>query len=140
MSYDYLDDLFGKARGQRTTRFSDVEAKAVGLIRRWAEGNIDEDAFAESFRGVQQEFSGLLGEGNAYTIDEDTPLWLLQFISNRFIRWHQFHQLKRRVESDPSVLSDEGMRRNYAAICRMGIDEEFMDACRLCLRELGAEG
>lgn len=140
MSYDYLNDLFGKGRGQRTTRFSDVEAKAVGLIRRWAEGNIDEDAFAEGFRGVQQEFLGLIGEGNAYTIDEDTPLWLLQFISNRFIRWHQFHQLKRRVESDPSVLSDEGMRRNYADICRMGIDEEFMDACRLCLRELGAEG
>ena len=136
MSYDYLDDLFGKARGQRTTRFSDVEAKAVGLIRRWAEGSIDEDAFAEGFRGVQQEFSGLLGD----TIDEDTPLWLLQFISNRFIRWHQFHQLKRRVESDPSVLSDEGMRRNYAAICRRGLDAEFMDASRLCLRELGANG
>ena len=138
MNFDYIHDLFGKHRRQ-ASRFSAIEKQAIGLLQQFVDGAIDEPAFDEAFTAVRQTFMEMLksGDGNSYTIDEDTPLWLNLFIANHFLRWQQFHQLRRYIGRHPELLDDENFRQRYEAICHQDIDRKFREACLLCLQETG---
>jgi len=74
MSYDYLDDLFGKFRGHKT-RYTELEEYAIDVIRQYYNREIDSKTFAETMQKVRESFIGLEkkdDEGRGI-IDQDTP-------------------------------------------------------------------
>jgi hypothetical protein len=93
MSFDYLSDIFGKFR-KRETRFSDVESRAIWLIKAFVAGEIKDREFANEFNEIGNEFQRLTEVNGEITFDEDTPLWLNMFLGNHFIGWYKYQQLK----------------------------------------------
>ncbi len=93
MSYNYLNDTFGRSR-KKNTRFSNLEDRAVGLIKDFVKRRIDSKAFAEGFNSVRIQFYEMLRAEGRITIDEDTPLWLNQFLGNHFIDWYEYQKIK----------------------------------------------
>ena len=48
MSFDYLSDIYGKYRVNKENRFSNVETKAVGLIKLFVDSAINNKEFMDS--------------------------------------------------------------------------------------------
>ena len=60
MSFDYLSDIYGKYRVNKENRFSNVETKAVGLIKLFVDSAINNKEFMDSFLEVRDEFMKFL--------------------------------------------------------------------------------
>lgn len=135
MSFDYLDDIFGKFREGRTTRFTAIEKKAIELLISFVQGSMYDKDFASAFDEVRKEFIKLTEVNGQITIDEDTPLWLNSLLGLHFIKWCQFQQVKWYFEEHPDKLVGDSLRQ-FERIQRMGIDEQFKETCRKTLAEL----
>ena len=72
MSFDYIDDLFGKFRKGRKTKFTDVENRTKKFLKNVYNRKISYDEFFDGYNAVMIEFTKLLGN----TIDQYSPLWM----------------------------------------------------------------
>ena len=135
MSHDYILDFWGKFR-RKKSRFAEVETKAIGLIKQFVNGSINNEDFANSFEKVRIEFLKLMEVNGQITFDEDTPLWLNTFIGAHFIDWHKYQRIKEYCEEHPEELTGETKKR-FANIKEMGYDERFIEVCNKVLKELG---
>lgn len=108
MSYDYLDDLFGESRRGRHTKYSDVEAKAAKALADIYAGRISYDEFYETFSAVAREFIDLCDS----RFDEDTPLWLNMFSANVFLRWRDWHVLRKMHNEHPEKFGTPELENN----------------------------
>lgn len=137
MSWDYLNDIFGKLRKHRT-RFADLEEEAVGLIHSFVQGTINDKDFANAFNGIRSHFLDLINVNGETTFDQDTPLWLNMLLGNYFVDWLRFQQIKWFFEEHPEEFTDE-RKKQFAQIQAIGYDKQFKDACRNVLKELKNE-
>ena len=132
MSYDYILDFWGKFR-RKKSRFEVVETKAIGLIKQFVNGSINNKDFASSFEEVRIEFLKLMEVNGQITFDEDTPLWLNTFIGAHFIDWHKYQCIKKYFEEHPEELVSK-TKENFERIQGQGYEERFQDACKAVLK------
>lgn len=123
-----------KTRKKKKPRFTEVEAKAIGLIRSFVKGTISDREFATSFNEVRKEFLQLLVVDGQPTFDKDTPLWLNSLLGMQFIDWIKYQQVKWYFEEHPEELVGETKER-FERIRQKEYDERFMEACR-CVLEI----
>lgn len=91
--FDYILDTFGKFR-KRKTRFTEIEEKAITLLKSFVSGEIDGKEFALAFDRIRISFIELTEKDGQTVIDEDTPLWLNSLLGLHFMKWFKFQQLK----------------------------------------------
>lgn len=131
MSFDYLDDLFGKER-PTTPRYAAVEQEAIRLLIRLHRGQISYDAFCDGFTAVQQQ----LIELDDHMVRAGDPLWLNQLIGFHFIKWRKWHYLRRMHREHPEQFNTPELDAQYREIEQMNFDGQWMERCRRCLEEL----
>lgn len=134
MSFDYLNDIFGKTRNRRT-RFSDLESEAIGLMTFFIRGVISDKEFATSFNALAAKFKELIKVDGQVSIDQDTPLWLNSFLGFHFVNWFRYQQVKWYFEEHPEELTEE-REEQFAKIQSRGYDISFKDTCMKLLEEL----
>lgn len=132
MSYDYLDDLFGESRRGRHTKYSDVEAKAAKALADIYAGRISYDEFYETFSAVAREFIDLCDS----RFDEDTPLWLNMFSANVFLRWRDWHVLRKMHNEHPEKVGTPELEKQYAEIAENDYDGWLRSKIKYCLENL----
>lgn len=108
MSFDYVNDIFGKSRGGHETRYTPVERQAISVIRQYFNKEIDSKAFAETMQGVRKSFIGLdrKDEHGNTVIDQDVPLWLSNFLAFKFLRWHDYYAIQEAAGIKPELRLD----------------------------------
>lgn len=131
MSFDYLDDTFGKYR-KAGSKYDEVEDKAISLIKGIVANTISFDEIAKGFNEVRIRLLELSNK----SIDQEFPLWLNLFLGNVFYKWHQWHILRKMHTEDPEKFNEPGMEEQYQRIVNMGYDDMFIDKCQYCLEEL----
>lgn len=135
MGFDYLNDLFGRFR-KRKSKYTNVENEAIALLKLTIEGSLSYNEIDERFIELHKKYNELIDNGDEYVVDEDTPLWLNQFLAFRFRRWHQWHLLRRMHQEHPEKFSDPESEKQYQEILSMRYDRAFLEKCNLCLEEL----
>ena len=60
MSHNYVNDLFGRFRKGKKTKFSDLETKAKDLMKDILNNKIEYDEFFTGFSGLINEFHYIL--------------------------------------------------------------------------------
>lgn len=133
MSYDYLFDIFGKCRN-RKTRFTDLEKRALELIRAFVEKSISDKDFLQAFDRIRVEFLELTDVNGQPTIDQDTPLWF-NSLGLHYISWYRFQLVKWYFEEHPEELVGETKER-FESIQGWLYEERFIEACKTVLREV----
>lgn len=133
MSWDYLNDFFGKFR-KKKTRFTDVEVKAKNLLKSFLKGELSDKEFANAFEDVRSRFVELTTVNGHTTIDQDTPLWLNTLLGIHYVKWLNYQQIKWYFEEHPEELTGEN-QYEFRRIQDMGYDEMFKDACITVLKE-----
>jgi len=138
MSYDYLDDKFGKHRMQ-PTKFTETENKAVELLKEYARGNISKDDFGERMMQVSRDFNELMkDESGCYVFSQDTPLWLNSFLGNKFARWNKIRLMVNAAKEKPEMVNSPDWRQVEELVNRE--DAELMKVIKYCLEELSKKG
>ena len=135
MSFDYLDDLFGKFR-KKKTKFSEVEKRAASLLSEYASGAIQKDDFGDQMEQVDIDFLKLTtDEDGSIVFSQDTPLWLNLFLGNNFRRWNQIRKVINNSRNDPNVTSTP----EWGKALQVMSDEDMnlKEAVRYCLKEIG---
>lgn len=132
MSFDYLNDIYGRER-KRKTRFTDLETKAKDLIVSFVNGTLSDKEFAQAFNEIRIMFHELSQTNDEMTIDQDTPLWLNMLLGNHFIDWIRYQNLKWYFEEHPEEFTEERKKR-FAQIQAIGYDKKFKDACKKVLK------
>ena len=135
MSWNYLNDIFGKNRKQRT-RFSDLEDEAIGLMKSFVQGTMNDKDFAKAFDEIRSKFVALMDVDGETTFDQDTPLWLNMLLGNHYVYWIRYQKLKWYIEEHPEELTEERQKK-FAQIQAIGYDQKFKDACKKVLEEVG---
>lgn len=133
MAYEYLSDTFGELRGNRETRYTPIEKKAIQWMIEFVEKRRSGMDFAKEFNEILDEFSALFKEVGHF--DEDTPLWLNTIGGLHFPRWYQYQQIYWYLHDHYDELT-ENQLKNYEQIQEMDIDEDFRKICKTCLAEL----
>ena len=134
MSFDYLDDLFGKFR-KKKTKFSEVEKRAASLLSEYASGAIQKDDFGDQMEQVDIDFLKLTtDEDGTIVFSQDTPLWLNLFLGNKFRRWNQIRKVINKSRNDPNVTSTP----EWGKALQVMSDEDMnlMEAVEYCLNEI----
>ena len=131
--FDYILDLFGNKRQQKT-RFTDVEQQALMTIHNYVNGQLDNEKTFDKLNRIRKEFYNLINEDGQSTIDQDTPIWMNSLFGYQFDRWQKFQLLKKHFLDHPEELVGE-TATNFEDICQMGIEQEFLDACKFILKE-----
>lgn len=135
MSFDYINDLFGRFRRGKKTKFTDVEQRAISVMKGYYNGKIMKDDFANQMSTISKEFNDLMfdGETNSYVFDENTPGWLNMFLGNKFLRWYKVWQVMASARQKPEMMSDP----RWPDLEQMEKDEEsaLMRAIEYCLEE-----
>lgn len=134
MSWDYLDDVYGKSR-ERKTRFTDLEAEAKALLTSFVKCSISNREFVQAFNEVEAKYVELTTVNGHSSIDQDTPLWLNMLLGLHFVKWYRYQQVKWYFEEHPEKLTGETQEEFYH-IQQMGIDDDFRNKCYLVLKEL----
>lgn len=135
MSFDYLSDTFGESRKGKKTRFTELETTAKELLTKFVHGGISNRDFAEEFQKVNEKFHELMKNGDGYTIDEDTPLWLNSLLGFHFMDWLNYQKIKQYIEQHPEELY--GRRGDiFKELSRRGYQEQFQAVCAEVLSEL----
>ena len=134
MSFDYLDDLFGKFR-KKKTKFSEVEKRAASLLSEYASSAIQKDDFGDQMEQVDIDFLKLTtDEDGSIVFSQDTPLWLNLFLGNKFRRWNQIRKVINNSRNDPNVTSTP----EWGKALQVMSDEDMnlMEAVEYCLNEI----
>ena len=135
MSFDYLDDLFGKFR-KKKTKFSEVEKRAASLLSEYASGAIQKDDFGDQMEQVDIDFLKLTtDEDGTIVFSQDTPLWLNLFLGNKFRRWNQIRKVINNSRNDPNVTSTPEWGKALQVMSDE--DKNLKEAVRYCLKEIG---
>ncbi|MBQ4223834.1 MAG: hypothetical protein II674_08365 [Prevotella sp.] len=135
MSFDYLDDLFGKFR-KKKTKFSEVEKRAASLLSEYASGAIQKDDFGDQMEQVDIDFLKLTtDEDGSIVFSQDTPLWLNLFLGNKFRRWNQIRKVINNSRNDPNVTSTPEWGKALQVMSDE--DKNLKEAVRYCLKEIG---
>lgn len=132
MSFDYLSDLFGKFRGGKNTKFTDIEKRSKALLIDFYYGRLSDDVFDKSFKEVIDEFRRLMN----HEVTEDTPLWLNRFASECYLRWQQWRVLKKEHVEHPEKFTVRDLEARFRRIEAMKYDDWFRTQVRKCLVEL----
>lgn len=138
MSWDYLDDVFGKFRNHKT-RFSALETEAKKLLTLFVNRKMKDKDFAEAFIKVRALFDELTTVDGHITIDQNTPLWLNMLFGFHFGEWLRYQRMKWYFEEHPEKLTDD-YREQFMSIQEMGYDERFKGICEDLLNELNTSG
>ena len=135
MSFDYLDDLFGKFR-KKKTKFSEVEKRAASLLSEYASGAIQKDDFGDQMEQVDIDFlKQTTDEDGSIVFSQDTPLWLNLFLGNKFRRWNQIRKVINNSRNDPNVTSTPEWGKALQVMSDE--DKNLKEAVRYCLKEIG---
>ena len=135
MSFDYLDDLFGKFR-KKKTKFSEVEKRAASLLSEYASGAIQKDDFGDQMEQVDIDFLKLTtDEDGSIVFSQDTPLWLNLFLGNKFRRWNQIRKVINNSRNDPNVTSTPEWGKALQVMSDE--DKNLKEAVRYWLKEIG---
>lgn len=135
MSFDYLDDLFGKFR-KKKTKFSEVEKRAASLLSEYASSAIQKDDFGDQMEQVDIDFLKLTtDEDGTIVFSQDTPLWLNLFLGNKFRRWNQIRKVINKSRNDPNVTSTPEWGKALQVMSDE--DRNLMEAVEYCLNEIG---
>ena len=135
MSFDYLDDLFGKFR-KKKTKFSEVEKRAASLLSAYASGAIQKDDFGDQMEQVDIDFLKLTtDEDGSIVFSQDTPLWLNLFLGNKFRRWNQIRKVINNSKNDHNVTSTPEWGKALQVMSDE--DKNLKEAVRYCLKEIG---
>ena len=135
MSFDYLDDLFGKFR-KKKTKFSEVEKRAASLLSEYASSAIQKDDFGDQMEQVDIDFLKLTtDEDGSIVFSQDTPLWLNLFLGNKFRRWNQIRKVINKSRNDPNVTSTPEWGKALQVMSDE--DKNLKEAVRYCLKEIG---
>ena len=133
MSWDYLNDFFGKFRNKKT-RFTDIEVKAKKLLSSFLKGEISDKEFASAIEEVRSKFIELTTVNGQSTIDQDVPLWLNMLLGLHYGERLNYQRIKWYFEEYPEELTGEN-QYEFRRIQDMGYDEMFKDACITVLKE-----
>ena len=135
MSFDYLDDLFGKFR-KKKTKFSEVEKRAASLLSEYASSEKQKDDFGDQMEQVDIDFLKLTtDEDGSIVFSQDTPLWLNLFLGNKFRRWNQIRKVINNSRNDPNVTSTPEWGKALQVMSDE--DKNLKEAVRYCLKEIG---
>ena len=135
MSFDYLDDLFGKFR-KKKTKFSEVEKRAASLLSEYASSAIQKDDFGDQMEQVDIDFlKQTTDEDGSIVFSQDTPLWLNLFLGNKFRRWNQIRKVINNSRNDPNVTSTPEWGKALQVMSDE--DKNLKEAVRYCLKEIG---
>lgn len=132
MSHDYISDLFGRFRKGRKNKFSDLEDKSKGIMKKVLRDEISYDEFFTQFNELIKEFNELCGD----VIDENTPLWFNSFSANIFLRWRDWHCLRKAFQEHPEKFNTPELASRYRSIEAMHYDEWIKEKIRYCLENL----
>lgn len=132
MSHDYINDLFGKFRKGRKTKFSDLEATAKKIMRDIWKDKITYDEFYTGFNELIVEFNELCGN----VIDENTPLWFNSFSANIFLRWRDWFFLRKTYQEHPEKFNTPELMSRYKSIESMNYDIWLKEKIKYCLDNL----
>ena len=106
MSWDYLNDFFGKFRNKKT-RFTDIEVKAKKLLSSFLKGEISDKEFASAIEEVRSKFIELTTVNCQSTIDQDVPLWLNMLLGLHYGERLNYQRIKWYFEEYPEELTGE---------------------------------
>ena len=132
MSHDYINDLFGKFRKGRNTKYSGFETKSQELMRKILNDKIGYEEFFTVFSGLISEFNALCGN----VIDENTPLWFNSFSANVFLRWRDWHVLRKTFHEHPEKFNTPELMSQYKNIESMNYDGWLKEKIKYCLDNL----
>ncbi len=132
MSHDYINDLFGKFRKGRNTKYSGLETKSQELMRKILNDKIGYEEFFTVFSGLISEFNALCGN----VIDENTPLWFNSFSANVFLRWRDWHVLRKTFHEHPEKFNTPELMSQYKNIESMNYDGWLKEKIKYCLDNL----
>lgn len=132
MSHNYINDLFGIFRKGRKTKYSDLETKSQELMRKLLNNKIGYEEFFTEFSGLISEFNALCGN----VIDENTPLWFNLFSANVFLRWRDWHVLRKTFHEHPEKFNTPELMSQYKNIESMNYDGWLKEKIKYCLDNL----
>ena len=132
MSHNYVNDLFGRFRKGKKTKFSDLETKAKDLMKDILNNKIEYDEFFTGFSGLINGFHALCGN----VINQDTPLWFNSFSANIFLRWRNWHILRKTFKEHPEQFNTPELLAQYKNIESMNYDGWLKDKIKYCLDNL----
>lgn len=132
MGFGYLNDIFGKTRKERKTKYTEVEREAKEVLTLMQQGKMSYDEFFERFKKVLAEFLKLTEDG----FTEDTPLWINMFGANVFNRWQGWHMLRLSHTAYPEKFNTPELETRYQEIAAMNFDKWLMEKIAYCLDEL----
>lgn len=135
MSFDYLNDLFGKFRKEKKTKFTDLENRAKDLLIRMHRGAVSFDQFYEQFDGMMREFLEL----SSNIIDENTPIWMNMFGANVFCKWKTWHLLRKMHAEHPEKFSEPETEARYREIAALHYDEWLLSKIKYCISEFNGK-
>lgn len=133
MAYEYLLDTYGKSRGDKKTRYTPIEKKAIQWMIDFVEKRRSGMVFAKEFNEILEEYTALFREIGHF--DEDTPLWLNSLGGLHFLQWYQLQQIYWYLHDHYDELT-ENQLKNYEQMQNMDIDADFRKICKTCLEEL----
>lgn len=133
MAYEYLLDTYGKSRGDKKTRYTPIEKKAIQWMIDFVEKRRSGMVFAKEFNEILEEYTALFREIGHF--DEDTPLWLNSLGGLHFLQWYQLQQIYWYLHDHYDELT-ENQLKNYEQMQKMDIDADFRKICKTCLEEL----
>jgi hypothetical protein len=136
MSFDYINDLFGKFRKNKKTKYTDLEKRAASLLRDYYEHRISADEFGNAMWEVSDELKKLMydPERDTYAFDENTPLWLNSFLGYKFLTWDRFRKAYDMAKNNPECTSDPSWPE--IEMNRASQEDALMNAIEYCLNEL----
>lgn len=134
MSFDYVSDLFGECSGYNT-RYTHLENFAIDTIRKYFNKEIDSKTFAETMQEVRKRLLELdrKDEDGNTVIDQDVPLWLVNFLVFKFLRWFDYYAIQESAKIKPELTHDKrwpsimDSARNY--------ERELHQAMEYCINE-----
>ena len=132
MSHSYINDLFGIFRKGKKTKFSDLEDRSKSVMKGILNGKISYDDFFVEFSKLIGDFNELCGN----VIDENTPLWFNSFSANIFLRWRDWHCLRKTYQDHPEKFNTPELLAQYRSIEAMNYDDWLKDKIRYCLENL----
>lgn len=133
MAYEYLLDTYGKSRGDKKTRYTPIEKKAIQWMIDFVEKRRSGMVFAKEFNEILEEYTALFKEIGHF--DENTPLWLNTLGGLHFLQWYQLQQIYWYLHDHYDELT-ENQLKNYEQMQKMDIDADFRKICKTCLEEL----